>query len=72
MIQEGAGGYCRRPRGQAEDGESVQLFQVISSRAVTTRKLCSLYLGIMDHMGVELPEPGHVKARLAGFSVTNS
>jgi hypothetical protein len=31
------------------------------------RKLCSLYLGIMDRMGVELPEFGDARTRLAGF-----
>ena len=31
------------------------------------RKLCSLYLGIMDRMGVVLPQFGDAKARLAGF-----
>jgi len=31
------------------------------------RKLCSLYLGIMDRMGVELPSFGDAKARLADF-----
>jgi hypothetical protein len=31
------------------------------------RKLCSLYLGIMDRMGVELAEFGDARARLAAF-----
>ncbi len=31
------------------------------------RKLCSLYLGIMDRMGVELKEFGDAKIRLAGL-----
>ncbi|MCC6536611.1 MAG: DUF1552 domain-containing protein [Bryobacterales bacterium] len=31
------------------------------------RKLCSLYLGIMDRMGVELKEFGDARTRLAGF-----
>jgi hypothetical protein len=31
------------------------------------RKLCSLYLGIMDRMGVELAQFGDAESRLAGF-----
>ena len=31
------------------------------------RKLCSLYLGIMDRMGVQLPEFGDADTRLAPF-----
>ena len=31
------------------------------------RKLCSLYLGIMDRMGVPLREFGDAETRLAGF-----
>ena len=31
------------------------------------RKLCSLYLGIMDRMGVELDRFGDADGRLAGF-----
>src|SRR5690606_11032596 len=31
------------------------------------RKLCSLYLGIMDRMGVQLPEFGDADTRLAGL-----
>jgi len=31
------------------------------------RKLCSLYLGIMDRMGVELAQFGDARARLKGF-----
>jgi hypothetical protein len=32
-----------------------------------TRKLCSLYLGIMDRMGVQLPKFGDAEARLAAL-----
>jgi hypothetical protein len=31
------------------------------------RKLCSLYLGLMDRMGVQLPEFGDADTRLALF-----
>jgi hypothetical protein len=31
------------------------------------RKLCSLYLGIMDRMGVRLDEFGDARERLIGF-----
>jgi hypothetical protein len=31
------------------------------------RKLCSLYLSIMDQMGLELKEFGDAKERLAGI-----
>ncbi len=31
------------------------------------RKLCSMYLGIMDRMGVELDHFGDADARLEGF-----
>lgn len=31
------------------------------------RKLCSLYLGLMDRMGVKLPHFGDAETRLAGF-----
>jgi hypothetical protein len=31
------------------------------------RKLCSLYLSIMDRMGVQVAEFGDAKSRLAGF-----
>jgi hypothetical protein len=31
------------------------------------RKLCSLYLGIMDRMGVKLDRFGDAETRLAGF-----
>jgi hypothetical protein len=31
------------------------------------RKLCSLYLGIMDRMGLTLPRFGDAESRLAGF-----
>jgi len=31
------------------------------------RKLCSLYLGIMDRMGIELPQFGDAETRLALF-----
>jgi hypothetical protein len=31
------------------------------------RKLCSLYLSLMDRMGVELPQFGDAETRLAGL-----
>jgi len=31
------------------------------------RKLCSLYLSLMDRMGLELPQFGDSKDRLAGI-----
>jgi hypothetical protein len=38
-----------------------------SGRGDDDRKLCSLYLSIMDHMGVRLERFGDAETRLAGF-----
>ena len=49
--------------GKLETGRALNYFE----SGDDSRKLCSLYLGIMDRMGVELAEFGDAKARLAGF-----
>lgn len=49
--------------GQLETGRALDYF----SAGDENRKLCSLYLGIMDRMGVRLPRFGDAEARLAGF-----
>jgi hypothetical protein len=49
--------------GKLKTGRALNYFESGDDK----RKLCSLYLGIMDRMGVELAEFGDAKARLAGF-----
>ena len=49
--------------GKLKTGRALNYFE----SGDENRKLCSLYLGIMDRMGVELAEFGDAKARLAGF-----
>jgi len=49
--------------GKLKTGRALNYFE----SGDENRKLCSLYLGIMDRMGVELPEFGDAKARLANF-----
>jgi hypothetical protein len=49
--------------GKLETGRALDYF----ASGDDNRKLCSLYLGIMDRMGVELKEFGDAEARLAGF-----
>jgi hypothetical protein len=49
--------------GRLETGRALDYFEAGDDN----RKLCSLYLGIMDRMGVELPEFGDARTRLAGF-----
>ena len=49
--------------GKLETGRALDYFE----SGDDNRKLCSLYLGIMDRMGVELAEFGDAKTRLAGF-----
>ncbi len=49
--------------GKLKTGRALNYFE----SGDENRKLCSLYLGIMDRMGVELPEFGDAKTRLAGF-----
>ena len=67
--------------GKAHDNSKIPIVQVGGLRgAVETgrvldysdqpdeqRKLCSLYLSLMDRMGLELPEFGDATQRLAGF-----
>ena len=38
-----------------------------SDRPDDERRLCSMYLSLMDRMGVKLPEFGDADTRLAGF-----
>jgi hypothetical protein len=49
--------------GKLETGRALNYFE----SGDENRKLCSLYLGIMDRMGVELKEFGDAQTRLAGF-----
>lgn len=49
--------------GKLETGRALDYFEAGDDN----RKLCSLYLGIMDRMGVELAEFGDADARLARF-----
>jgi hypothetical protein len=49
--------------GQLETGRALNYFEAGDDY----RKLCSLYLGIMDRMGVKLAEFGDAGTRLAGF-----
>ena len=49
--------------GKLETGRALNYFETGDEN----RKLCSLYLGIMDRMGVELTEFGDAKTRLAGL-----
>jgi hypothetical protein len=49
--------------GKLETGRALDYFE----SGDDNRKLCSLYLGIMDRMGVELAEFGDAETRLAGF-----
>lgn len=49
--------------GKLKTGRSLEYFE----KGDENRKLCSLYLGIMDRMGVELPRFGDAEARLAGL-----
>jgi hypothetical protein len=47
--------------GKLETGRALNYFEAGDDR----RKLCSLYLGIMDRMGVKLPRFGDAETRLA-------
>lgn len=49
--------------GKLETGRALDYFEAGNDN----RKLCSLYLGIMDRMGVELAQFGDAESRLAGF-----
>ena len=49
--------------GTLETGRSLDY----AERATSNRKLCSLYLGIMDRMGVKLDRFGDADTRLALF-----
>jgi len=49
--------------GALETGRSLDYLKSGNER----RKLCSLYLSLMDRMGLELPEFGDAKERLAGI-----
>ncbi len=50
-------------------GGTLQTGRVLDyrSKGDDHRKLCSMYLGIMDRMGVELDHFGDADARLEGF-----
>jgi hypothetical protein len=49
--------------GKLKTGRALEYFE----SGDENRKLCSLYLGIMDRMGVELAGFGDARTRLAGF-----
>lgn len=49
--------------GTLETGRSLDYLKAGNDK----RKLCSLYLGLMDRMGLKLPEFGDAKDRLAGI-----
>ena len=49
--------------GKLKTGRALNYFE----SGDDNRKLCSLYLGIMDRMGVELKEFGDAGSRLAGL-----
>ena len=49
--------------GKLKTGRALDYFE----SGDDNRKLCSLYLGIMDRMGIELAEFGDAKSRLADF-----
>lgn len=49
--------------GQLKTGRSLDYLQAGNDK----RKLCSLYLSLMDRMGLELPQFGDSKERLAGI-----
>lgn len=49
--------------GKLETGRALHYFE----RGDENRKLCSLYLSLMDRMGVNLPRFGDAEARLAGL-----
>ena len=49
--------------GQLKTGRSLDYMQSGNDK----RKLCSLYLSLMDRMGLELPQFGDSKDRLAGI-----
>jgi hypothetical protein len=59
-LADGNGGQLG---GKLETGRALDYFE----SGDDNRKLCSLYLGIMDRMGVELAEFGDAETRLAGF-----
>ena len=54
----------RRPGRHARDRPRARLH---ATRATTNRKLCSLYLSLMDRMGVKLDRFGDADERLAGL-----
>ena len=49
--------------GHLKTGRSLDYMQAGNDK----RKLCSLYLSLMDRMGLELPQFGDSKERLAGI-----
>lgn len=49
--------------GALQTGRTMDYLQAGNDR----RKLCSLYLGLLDRMGIELPEFGDATERLAGL-----
>jgi hypothetical protein len=49
--------------GKLTTGRALDYFELGDDN----RKLCSLYLGVMDRMGVELTKFGDAETRLAGF-----
>ena len=62
--QQGTGRPGRRPGRNAADGPRVSTTRC---KGDDNRKLCSMYLSIMDRMGVKLDRFGDADTRLAGF-----
>ena len=60
---EKAGALRARLHGTLETGRSLDYLYAGDEN----RKLCSLYLSIMDRMGVKLDKFGDAETRLAGF-----
>ena len=48
-------------------GGRLQTGRVLDYRGKPNRKMCSLYLSIMDRMGLKLPAFGDARERLAGI-----
>ena len=63
-CEQGAGPPGRRP---GRDARRPAASSITRASGDDNRKLCSLYLSIMDRMGVKLDRFGDADTRLAGF-----
>ena len=63
-LEQGAGAPGRRP---GRDARRPAASSTTPSSGDDNRKLCSLYLSLMDRMGVKLDRFGDADARLAGL-----